>query len=442
MATWPDPLDVVRSASRFRRVGREAILDFQNRCLRRLVTHACRHVPYYRRLFRDSGLDPRDIRSVADLGAIPISDKNDFRAVPVQDTLARGVDRRRLVSFRTSGSSGEPFTVWRTWAEERLQSLYWTRAGRYFGQRATDRQATVRLFREGWDGTSGWDRLVLNALGLYRRLSVNCCLPPEQIVAILRRHRPETIAGYPGTLSAVADVMLAQGCRDVRPRLIIAGAQVLTPRMRQQIGAAFAAPVYNWYGSRELNCIGWECRETGELHTCDDNVIVEVLTDGRPARPGETGELVGTALHSFAMPFIRYRLADVVTKGSESCPCGEPFSSLRGVRGRMIDRFPLPGGRVLHPYRVVDVIEVRLGNPPWIRRYQLFQEREDRVELRVVPAFAPQREEVRQVEGLVRQLLGPGVEFEVRFVSDTELGPGDKFRVAHSLVRSRYDEAW
>ena len=82
--------------------------------------------------------------------------------------------------------------------------------------------------------------------------------------------------------------------------------------MRRHITETFAAPVFNLYASNEFNVIAWECQETGELHTCDDGVIIEVLKDGRPAAAGERGEVVGTNLHSFAMPLIRFRLGDII----------------------------------------------------------------------------------------------------------------------------------
>jgi len=40
--------------------------------------------------------------------------------------------------------------------------------------------------------------------------------------------------------------------------------------------------------SPEFNVIAWEGKETGELHMCDDGVIVEILKDGRPAAAGMT----------------------------------------------------------------------------------------------------------------------------------------------------------
>lgn len=223
----------------------------------------------------------------------------------------------------------------------------------------------------------------------------------------------------------------------IRPRFLVVGAEVLTPLMRHQITKAFETPVFEVYGSHEFNLVASECKETGELHTCDDCMIVEVLKDGRPAATGERGEVVGTGLHSFAMPFIRYQLGDIVTKGFETCRCGQPFSTIRTVQGRMLDYFPLPGGRMIHPYEIV-LILVNTAST-WVRQYQLIQEREDRIILRAVPSTTPTPQELARLEEPVINFLGQDVEFKVVLVPEIQLEPSGKFRVSRSLVKSAYD---
>jgi phenylacetate-CoA ligase len=80
--------------------------------------------------------------------------------------------------------------------------------------------------------------------------------------------------------------------------------------------------------------MAWECRHSGDLHTCDDGVLVEVLVDGRPAEPGERGEVVVTNLHAYAMPFIRYRIGDVATRAAP-CRCGAPFATIGEIRSSL-----------------------------------------------------------------------------------------------------------
>lgn len=425
------------SLLRHSNVAREEIIAFQNRRLRRLVAHAYKNVPHYRKLFDRERLKPSDIKSVADLSIIPITSKKDLQSLPVEEVLSNGVNPDNLIVRTTSGSTGEPFTIRRTWFEERLLGALRLRARHRLGLRTSDRTASIGLVRPTQHSDNQILMRVVQALGLYAKVDIDCLLPPEDIISKLELYHPDVLSGFPGVISQLAQIVSKEGRLSISPRFITVGAEVLTPLMRAQITKAFSAPVFDIYGSHEFNLIAWECKETGEFHTCDYGMIVEVLKHGHPAAIGERGEVVGTNLHSFAMPFIRYRLGDIVTKGSETCQCGQPFSTIRTIQGRMIDYFPLPGGRLIHPYEITHILKRDADS--WIRQHQLIQEREDRVILQVVPSSPPPPEEILKLERSVSSLLGQGVEFRIILVSEIETDQIGKFRVSRSLVRSAYD---
>ncbi len=417
------------------KLGRDKIVCFQNRQLRRVINHAYENVPYYRRLFDQNRIKPKDIQSVADLSIIPVTSKKDLQSLPPEDVVAQGLNPKNLIAHRTSGSSGEPFTIRHSWLERRILFLFRLRAMSYHGQRSTDRVASIGLVRPLDPNDNRIITQILQAIHLYRRVRINRLLPPEKILSALRHYRPDILTGSPGVLSRVAQTLDDEDRRLVRPRSVRVNGEVLTPPMRRQITEAFKVPVFDTYGSHEFSLIAWECIKTGDLHTCDDSVIVEIVKDGRPAAIGERGEVVGTNLHSFAMPFIRYRLGDIVTKGFETCRCGQPFSTIRAIQGRMLDYFQLPGGRMIHPYE----ISLLFYDAPWIRQYQLTQESEDRVVLRIVPHRTPTIQEIAQLEESVISVLGQGVEFRILLVPEIRIEPSGKFRVSRSLVRSAYD---
>jgi phenylacetate-CoA ligase len=181
--------------------------------------------------------------------------------------------------------------------------------------------------------------------------------------------------------------------------------------------------------------MAWECRHSGDLHTCDDGVLVEVLRDGRPVEAGERGEVVVTNLHAYAMPFIRYRIGDLATRGAP-CGCGAPFATVGEIQGRMIDYFPLPDGRLLHPYEIIG--RLVWGPGQWMRQYQLVQERRDRVVLYVV-AEEPPGGRLEELDRTVRPILGAGVEFDVQVVGRIPFETTGKLRPSRSLVHSEYD---
>jgi phenylacetate-CoA ligase len=388
-------------------------------------------------LFDQNGIKPSDIQSVADLSLIPITSKKDLQLLPPENVVARGVNPENLITHRTSGSSGEPLIIRRTWFEERLFGLLRLRMLRNYGLRFKDRQASVGLVREE---RYFHDRLSLKipqAFGFLRKVRVNCLLPPNEIVRVLRNLHPDILSGFSGVLSHISQTINDEDLLSIHPKFVVVGAEVLTPLMRSQIAQAFRAPVFDYYASHEFGLIGWECKKTGEIHTCDDSIVLEILNNERAADPGDRGEVVGTSLHSFAMPFIRYRLGDIVTKGNETCPCGQPFSTIRAIQGRMLDYFPLPDGRAMHPYELIRIIVS--DKYPWISQYQLTQEQKDRFILRVVPSINPTQQQLLQLEEAVNSLLGHGMEFQSILVPEIQLEPNGKFRVSRSLVKSAYD---
>lgn len=165
-------------------------------------------------------------------------------------------------------------------------------------------------------------------------------------------------------------------------------------------------------------------------------MLVEVLTDGRPARIGEQGEVVVTSLNAFAVPFIRYGLRDLATRGPTPCPCGAPFSTLRAVVGRMDEYFYFPDGRKVHP-AVLGITGIA-DSAAWIERYQLVQERVDRVRLRIVPRIPPTAAQHESMDRRLRDLCGPEVTYTSELLDDLGLEGSGKFKTIVSNVNSCY----
>ena len=414
----------------------EKLRRFRDRRVRELVRHAYDNVPYYRRLFDEHGVRPGEIEGVADLPRIPITTRKVLQETPLAERVSRGIDPDKLVTRRTGGSSGRRMIIMRTWLEERLLGLFRVRAQHDVGERITDRRVIVHHpgARVQGDNLALWH--LMQRVGLYRKHSLSCKDDPEDALRFLRSYRPHVIGGYSSSIARIATAASEEDRRVIRPRVVTVGAEVLTPLMRRQIEHAFGAPVFDFYGAHEFNLLAWQCRSTGNLHVCDDGMVLEVLSGDRAAEIGEQGEVVGTNLHAFASPFLRYRLGDIVTRGPGPCPCGAPFGTIREVQGRTIDMFHLPDGRVLHPYTISRRLR---GHLEWALARQGIQESVDHVRLRFVPARDPSPEELDAIRSILADVLGPEVRTTVELVPDLRPEPNGKFRPWMSRVHSEYD---
>jgi len=201
------------------------------------------------------------------------------------------------------------------------------------------------------------------------------------------------------------------------------GAEPLTPVLKRRIEDGFDAKIYDVYGCHEVNLVAAMCPVTDELHVCDDGLILEVLADGAPARPGERGEVFVTSLNSYAMPFIRYSMGDVATMGSDRCRCGAPFSTIRSVEGRTFDYFDLPNRASVHVHQAG--LALTAGSYGSIRQYQLTQDANDRIVALVVPEPGASLDATALGRAL-DPLFGSDAEVVVRIVEEIPPGPSGK----------------
>ncbi len=408
------------------RPDREKLRQFQVRKLRVLLEHCRSSVTVYREHWRGSEINLADIATPEDLAALPMINKTDLRDRPLTETLADRADVRRLVRHMTSGSCGEPFTIFRSQREEHLLSLFRMRAWRDLGVRLSDRMASVRESPTGGE-RRGWPGRIRQALGIYRQEHLDPYAPADETLDRLSLLRPDVVWGYPSVLSYVAARLRELEPRQFQPRLVLTGGEVLDAAARQTIEDAFAATLFDLYGAHEFNLLAWQCPQGGNYHVCDDSVIVEVIgDDGRPVRAGETGEVVATALHSYAMPFVRYRTGDLAVRDTRPCSCGQAFSTLRAIEGRSADQLRLPGGRRVHPYLITSPLSEH--ESAWIGQHQIVQTSEQRVLLNVLPRRAPQREELERLRALAAGILGRDVCFEVVLVKHFAKHPSGKFQ--------------
>jgi phenylacetate-CoA ligase len=421
------------------RATHAALVNFRDRQLRRLVQHAYRNVPYYRALYDAHGVHPDAIRGAHDMPLLPAVAKTHFRDAPERERVANGLDPEMLIPAASSGSSGRPFMIRRSWMEHNLLYLARLRALRSYGIARSDRTLNILNPKHVHARDNKMLGRTLTSLGLItRQKRVSIHLDPDAIAREVRAWRPNMLSGYPNMLARVSEVLAREPVSPPSIRLALTGAESLTPDLRRKIESRLGAPVRDQYGSNECNLMAWECPHGGPLHISDDTVLLEVVgSDGAAVSPGERGEVLVTSLHSFAMPLIRFRIGDLAEQGVARCHCGAPFATIQSVQGRMLDMFPLPDGRVIHAYYLTE--SLIMGDPDWIENFQITQERMDHITMRIIPRTEPAAGRLERIRAEGAELLGTAVEFELMIVNSIPSEASGKYRPARSLVTSSYD---
>ena len=112
--------------------------------------------------------------------------------------------------------------------------------------------------------------------------------------------------GYPSVLAHVANFARRHDYQVASGSVQTTG-ELLTPNARKAILTAFAAPLFDRYGSAEVGIVAHECDAHDGLHILAENNWVELVDrHGHPVSKGQVGRIVVTNLNNFAQPFIRY----------------------------------------------------------------------------------------------------------------------------------------
>src|SRR5205807_9310340 len=121
-------------------------------------------------------------------------------------------------------------------------------------------------------------------------------------------------------------------------------AEMLPDSLRAELENDFKVRVLQGYGTADLGLLAYECTEKGGMHLHPD-CIVEVLDleSGRPAVPGQPGEIVATIFDP-AYPLLRFATGDIGTLAQPgTCPCLRTAPKLAGLVGRVGDAVKVKG---------------------------------------------------------------------------------------------------
>jgi phenylacetate-CoA ligase len=362
------------------------IKDIQNWRLEKLIWNSFLSVPYYRNIFQKYEIHPNDINSIEDISKIPLLDKSDVSDNIYMDFFSDQHTKFQMHKITTSGSMGQPFTVYADRQQLEVRFASTLRALEWTGWKFGDKQ--IRLWHQKIGMTnSQFVKEKLDAALLRRKfipafeLSENNL---KKLVNTLNEFKPVLVDGYAESLNFLATYINQGGQLEFSPRGIMSSAQMLTSHTRKQIENGFQTKVFDKYGAREFSGIAYQCgfSETN-YHVMDESYIVEIVKNNKPAAPGEIGEVVITDLNNLSFPLIRYRIGDLAmaVDNTELCKCGRGLSQIGEIQGRTQalvhcknERW-LPGTFFAHFFKEYDYL---------VKFFQVIQEEKGSFKLRVV----------------------------------------------------------
>ena len=398
--------------------------------LRKLISHAYTNTEYYRTLFNELNLKPKDINQIQDLSKLPILTKSiiqNNRSKFVPDNFKSFSPRNRA----TSGSTGEAFhfTIDKNthgWVHGYML-LAWSIAGFKFGDK-------ILTIGSGNTKLSPLKRRVLS----YLKNSVDLSsfnLSSRAIlntIKCINTVKPGIIFGYSSALALVAKYAIENDIHLISPKGIITTAENLLPHNRIRIEKAFQSKVFDQYGVMECGITAFECEQHNGYHIGSTKGIIETIDNSGKLILNSPGTIVSTDLDNFAFPILRYDSGDIGTISKKECSCGRGFEMLDSLAGRSREFLTTIDGTKVHGA----VFSYLVRENPWINQYQVFQEHKGVLDIRIISATQITPDRANSIKTFVNAKCGGGMVVNVIQVDDILLSNNNKRQFVVSKIQN------
>ena len=389
---------------------REELEQLQYERLQATLNRTVKNVAFYRHQFHELGIVPEDIRSLADLGRLPFTTKEDLRRNYPYGMFA--VSLAEIVRIHaSSGTTGKPTVVGYT----RRDIDHWTElmARSFVSSGAHSRDVIHNaygygLFTGGLGAHYGAEKLGASVIPMSGGNT-------KKQIMIMQDFGSTVLTCTPSYSLFLAEAAAEEGIdiRSLPLRIGIFGAEPWSEAMRAEIEAKLGIKAIDIYGLSEIMGpgVGIECIEAQHgLHIWEDHFLPEIIDpqSGEVLPHGERGELVITTLTKEGIPLIRYRTRDITRLIVEPCICGRSHRRLERMSGRSDDMLIIRGVNVF-PSQIESVLMAIEGVEP---HYQLIVDREenlDTLEVQVEVNEATFSDEIK-----VLQALGRRIEKEIK----------------------------
>ncbi|MBJ6723940.1 phenylacetate--CoA ligase family protein [Geomesophilobacter sediminis] len=351
---------------------REEIEQLQLERLQATLNRVYKNVTCYRNKFKELGIVPEDVRSLADLSKLPFTTKEDLRLNYPYGMFA--VPLREVVRIHSSsGTTGKPTVVGYT----RHDLKVWSSLVARFMTAAGVSHDDVVQIAFGYGMFTG-------AFGLhYGSELIGASVIPmgagntEKQIMIMQDYRSTALVSTPSYAITIAERMEKMGVdpKTLSLKVGLFGGEPWSEAMRKEIESKLCISATDNYGLSEVigPGVAGECQVKSGMHISEDAFIAEIIDPetGETLPPGSVGELVLTSLTKEAFPMVRYRTRDITCLDYTPCQCGRTTVRMRKTMGRSDDMLIIKGVNV-YPSQIEDVLIAIEGCQP---HYQLVVDR-------------------------------------------------------------------
>jgi len=310
----------------------KALEDYQIRRLNETIDNARRNSPFYARHL--ASLQEAPISTLSDITKIPFTLPSDIGKDPFHFLAVRQDDIARIVTLRTSGSTGEAKRIFFTKDDLELTIDFF-----HHGMSTLVRPGQkVAILLPGDTPDSVGDLL---DRGL-RKMDVHTLIygpvtDPDRAAEVVASFGAHCLVGIPTQVLGVVCSRTGIEIGKNRIESVLLSTDYVPQAIIRTLERFWGCRVFNHYGMTEMGLGGGvDCQAHDGYHLREADLYFEVVNPetGEVCPDGVAGEVVFTTLTRRGMPLIRYRTGDISRIIPGHCPCGTVLRRMEYVKGR------------------------------------------------------------------------------------------------------------
>ncbi len=328
----------------------DEVKSYQLNKLRSIIAHAQKNVPYYKEVLHANNFNVKDLKTFDDLRYIPLLtreliQKHKYNLVSLQHK------KEDLERSSSSGTTGIPIEYFHD-----KDSLSAGIAAGYFAWSLSDwmpgdktlhiwGNPTTVAYWNKW--RSKFKRLLKNQTNL-ASTEFGSKQNLDSIYHFVSSQKFSAIDGYTTSIYELAKFIAENRYKSLHVKNLFTTAENLLDYQKNVI-EEFVGPVSDLYGCGEINGIAVQPMNENKYFVIDPHVFVEVEQTGNDFK-----HIIVTDLENKAMPFIRYKISDLIDGINEPDNSQKiKFSYFNKLLGRDSEIIELPSGKKILPVNIV-----------------------------------------------------------------------------------------
>jgi phenylacetate-CoA ligase len=352
------------------KVTRADVDNFQLFRLGKMLSYAHQNSSFYRELFNNNGIKPEEVRSLADLTRIPLTNPSDLARNSYRFVCVSLGDITRVTTFTTSGTTGPQKRIFRTEADiERMTDFM------AVGMRTVAATGDVIQIILPFGSENNQGELLARGVEKIGAFPVRAgtSLSAEKQLNLIKQYKPTTLFAPTPRMYRITQELRGSHVLDklgVKALFVTSG--YLSEPMRSHLQTIWNCDIHSHYGMTEMGLgVAVECHAHNGYHFNEVDLLVEIVDPetGETINDSREGELVFTTLSQEGTPLIRYRTHDITQLITEPCPCGATTLMRFGkLTTRLESVVKLGGGDDIYPslfdeiiYTLPEVVDYQLN---------------------------------------------------------------------------------